>query len=143
ELPNGCGTEEPGYGWINGGSTAEVDNFISTNSSCYTSEDSDYISGLTPNYIATLPSDPGPKLKVFDRNTRGYIYYRYISGENDNLQECYKILSMFPENGSLIRYQNIWDPSLDRGVDLNNVDGTKIGGWSYYSQGCANKNPVY
>lgn len=143
ELPNGCGTQRADYGWIDGASTAEVDNFISSNSDCYTGEDRDFMIGLTPSYIASLPSDPGPKLEVFNRNNRGYIYYRYLTGTASNYRECYKILLMFPENGNSLQYQNIWDPSLDQGSNLNEVDGTNIAGWSYYSQGCASKNPVY
>lgn len=143
-LPDGCGTNISDYGWINSVSTNQVDAYVASNTLCNTGEEGlNFIQGLTPSYTLKLPLDPGPKNIIFGKNVRGYMYYRYLVGTPSNLRECYKILLMFPENPSMLKYQNIWDPSLDQGSDKNELDGTNIGGWSYYSQGCAAKNPIY
>ena len=134
-LPAGCGTiiaGHPEFGRINSKSSNQVAATVS--GSCLTS---DFILGLAPSHISSLPQDPGPAQLSNGLNSRGFIYFHYF--DQSKQLECYKILVRNPENGANGKYKNVWDPARDGGADNKQIDGTNISGWSLYSRGCAAK----
>jgi prepilin-type N-terminal cleavage/methylation domain-containing protein len=115
-------------------SSNEADHWISDRTNCLRS---DFIVGLTPDFISALPKDPGPKLLDFGDglNTRGLAYIH----STVNSRECFKVIQFAPENASDKKYKNIWDPARDGGSDNNILDGTNPTAWAVYSPGCAAK----
>ncbi len=90
-----------------------------------------FVIGLSPDFIAKLPTDPGPvSLDVGDGlNTRGLVYIHSTGGA----RECYKVIQYGPENPADSKYKSLWDPARD------GVDGTSPTAWAIYSPGCAGK----
>lgn len=138
-LPENCGVYSEDYGWYSAISSKDAPNWVSHNArpKCVTS---DFIAGLSPNFLASLPSDPGPKFKLSGLDARGIVYIHTLSPYPDR-RECYKLLLYYPENRNNQRYRSLWDQVRDGGTDSNALDYSKnnpdIKAWSLYSPGCA------
>lgn len=138
-LPENCGVYSEDYGWHSAVSSKDAPNWVSHNArpKCVTS---DFIAGLSPDFLASLPSDPGPEFKLSGLDARGIVYIHTLSPAPDR-RECYKLLLYYPENRNNQRYRSLWDQVRDGGTDSNTLDYSEnnpdIKAWSLYSPGCA------
>lgn len=138
-LPEGCGTYSTEFDFYVGISTKDAPKWVSDSArpKCVTS---DFIADLSPDFLASLPSDPGPEFKLSGLDARGIVYIHTLAPAPDR-RECYKLLLHYPENRNNQRYRSLWDQVRDGGTDSNALDYSEnnpdIKAWSLYSPGCA------
>lgn len=138
-LPENCGVYSEDYGWYSAISTKDAPRWVSAaaRADCV---DENFIVGLSPDFLASLPEDPGPEYTVSGLGARGIIYIHTLSPAPDR-RECYKLLLYMPENRNNPRYRSLWDQARDGGTDNNALDYSEsspnISAWSLYSPGCA------
>jgi prepilin-type N-terminal cleavage/methylation domain-containing protein len=136
-LPKNCGAYSVDYGWHSAISTKDAEHWVGApaRAKCVTDN---FIPDLTPDFIASLPEDPGPAFFYPSSalNARGIVYIHAFSPSG---KECYKLLLYRPENRNDQRYKKLWDPVRDGGTDNSIVDGTDISAWSHYSPGCVSR----
>lgn len=138
-LPENCGVYSEDYGWHSAVSSKDAPRWVSavSRADCVAEN---FIVGLLPDFLASLPSDPGPEFKLSSLDARGIVYIHTLSPAPDR-RECYKLLLYYPENRNNQRYRSLWDQVRDGGTDSNALDYSEnnpdIKAWSLYSPGCA------
>ena len=91
---------------------------------CWGTVTNNWVPGLSPNYIPTLPLDPRP--------TNCGSVYLYASNATD-----YKVIAHVPENCENPAMQSVKDPARDGGPNPSIVDGNGCWAWAIYTPGMA------